>query len=389
MKCFIILILFFCDVYTQDYSNETLLQFMTKQKNLIDNLFQGYQRELAPVYGRARYTQSPPAIQVNLTVSSAKLLKIDDSEQSAHLAFDCHIAWTDFRLKWNPDEHDEIEELILPDSLVWKPDFVPEQLISFKTTTTLSEGSSAFVNIRHTGLVEYTVRYVQVILCLLNISKFPKDSQVCKMRLTSYSLLAREITLNPSVHESFELSEVDNGEWTVKELMILNETTRISNNLEYPVGGYNVLIKRNSQFYTILIVIPSVILTFLAFIGMFFSRITKDSLPEKLNLGFSAILATIMIIQITTDNLPKSPYVPILSIFIVVNLFMEVASVVLLLLLGIFLLDYDKNAHKDGLLFSVEAKAKLNRFISKRIHHFLLVISLSLLLLNGIIFYKS
>lgn len=32
--------------------------------------------------------------------------------------------WTDFRLQWSPEEYDHIEEIHLPDHLLWRPDIV-------------------------------------------------------------------------------------------------------------------------------------------------------------------------------------------------------------------------------------------------------------------------
>lgn len=85
--------------------------------------------------------------------------------------------------------------------------------------------------------------------------------------------------------------------------------------------------RRSDGYYIVLIIIPSFVLTFLCIAGLFWAPIEFDTYMDKvreaerqsltamslqLNLGYAAILAMVLILQITTDNIPKTSQIPIL-----------------------------------------------------------------------------
>jgi hypothetical protein len=61
--------------------------------------------------------------------------------------------WTDEHLHWKPSLHGDIESIILPSYLIWKPDILLYQSIKpgFDTKWATENSSFEHVELRHTG----------------------------------------------------------------------------------------------------------------------------------------------------------------------------------------------------------------------------------------------
>ncbi|CAJ0597684.1 unnamed protein product [Cylicocyclus nassatus] len=125
-----------------------------------------------------------------------------------------------------------------------------------------------------------------------------------------------------------DLCVESNGEWTVDKLTaIALPSIEGENNYDIYVATYTFHFRRSSAFYIILIIIPSFVLTFLCVLGLFWSRFDQTDYLEKLGLGFAAILAMCTILEIAEESVPKTRQLPLLSIYIMINLLLLTVAI--------------------------------------------------------------
>ncbi|KHJ85488.1 hypothetical protein OESDEN_14784 [Oesophagostomum dentatum] len=188
------------------------------------------------------------------------------------------LNWKDLRLKWDPSGFDNIKELVINRELVWRADLVPYD--SHSVYETRDEGTQ-HIYISFTGLVELFVSSVVSFAC-------PIDGH---------------------------------GEWSVDgvtaEVCLWMPTVEDYN---FDVATFTFRLRRNSIYYVIMIIIPSFVLTFLCILGLFWSNFDQGDYLEKLGLGFTAILAMCMVLEIAENSVPKTKQLPSLCTYIMVNL---------------------------------------------------------------------
>ncbi|VDL82259.1 unnamed protein product [Nippostrongylus brasiliensis] len=182
--------------------------------------------------------------------------------------------------------------------------------------------------VKHTGEISFYVTYVFTVVCPMNIQKFPFDRQSCEVNFVSFNFFDNELRLVCGLIESFNISYASNGEWSVYDITTDNSTLYSSGyGRQYDLVTVTLNIERSSTFYVVLIVIPSFILTFLCVLGLFWSKFDHTDYLEKLGLGFAAILAMCMVLEIAEESVPKTRQLPSLSVYIMVNLLLITISI--------------------------------------------------------------
>ncbi|KHJ86267.1 hypothetical protein OESDEN_13987, partial [Oesophagostomum dentatum] len=175
--------------------------------------------------------------------------------------------------------------------------------------------------ISSTGLVEFYVSSVVSFACPIDVRKFPFDRQKCELNIVSYNFLSTELRVMAGIFKNYNGSNAGNGEWSVDGLTAeVSSMMSTAADYNFDVATFTFHLRRSSIFYVILIIIPSFVLTFLCVLGLFWSKFDHRDYLEKLGLGFAAILAMCMVLEIAEGSVPKTRQLPSLSIYIMVNL---------------------------------------------------------------------
>ncbi|KIH66068.1 Neurotransmitter-gated ion-channel ligand binding domain protein [Ancylostoma duodenale] len=303
---------------TELFEKETMKEYFMKQDVLISHVLSQYRKDVPPIYTRVRWssTEADPMF-VNITLMYAKLLSINEPEQTIDLIFEHKLAsffWSDVRLTWNPADFDGIEGFFVNRELVWRPDLLPYDSRSISDTR---DPDVQHVYIAYNGQMEFYVSSVISIACPIDIKKFPFDKQTCEVNLASYNFLTSELRLMASIYKNYNITYASNGEWTVERISVRAYTlTTKTHDYDYDVATFTFQLRRSSIFYVVLIIIPSFILTFLCVLGLFWSKFDHTDYLEKLGLGFAAILAMCMVLEIAEESVPKTRQLPALCSYI-------------------------------------------------------------------------
>ena len=149
--------------------------------------------------------------------------------------------------------------------------------------------------------------------CLMDVTYFPFDDQVCKMKTGSWAYDGYQVDikiLNRS--NSIDLSRfVENGEWELVSATAVRNVVYYPCCLEpFPDVTFNLHIRRRTTYYMYNVIIPSVMLSSLALLGFWMH---PDS-GEKVTLGLTVLLALSVFMLLIAENTPATSfYVPLLG----------------------------------------------------------------------------
>uniref|UniRef100_A0A1I8FGY5 Neur_chan_LBD domain-containing protein n=1 Tax=Macrostomum lignano TaxID=282301 RepID=A0A1I8FGY5_9PLAT len=93
------------------------------------------------------------------------------------------ITWVDYHFKWDPAEYGQVTKINIDPKRVWKPDILLYNSADEKFDATYPTN----VVIDHTGLMTYVPPGMFRSTCKIDITWFPFDTQVCKLKFGSWT----------------------------------------------------------------------------------------------------------------------------------------------------------------------------------------------------------
>uniref|UniRef100_A0A4W6D7E6 Cholinergic receptor, nicotinic, delta (muscle) n=1 Tax=Lates calcarifer TaxID=8187 RepID=A0A4W6D7E6_LATCA len=262
-----------------------------EEERLINYLFKerGYNKELRPVESQR------DAVDVYLALTLSNLISLKEVDETLLTNVWIDHTWTDYRLSWNSTEFDGIEMLRLPSSMVWLPEIVLEN----NNDAQFQVAYYSNVLVDPTGLCYWLPPAIFRSSCSINVNYFPFDWQNCTLKFTSLTYNAREIRmlLKEEADETSKwtvewiiidpASFTENGEWEIIHRPAKRNTYKhipMESNKHQDITFY-LVIKRKPLFYIVNIIIPCVLISFLASLVYYLPadsqcRITQNNSPQ-------------------------------------------------------------------------------------------------------------
>ncbi|XP_054621526.1 acetylcholine receptor subunit delta [Dunckerocampus dactyliophorus] len=279
-----------------------------EEERLINFLFKerAYNKELRPVQ------RQQDAVDVYLALTLSNLISLKEVDETLLTNVWIEHTWTDYRLTWNTTEFDGIDMLRLPSSMVWLPEIVLEN--NNDAQFQVAYYSNVLVN--NEGLCYWLPPAIFRSSCSINVNYFPFDWQNCTLKFTSLTYNAKEIRMllkEESDDESKWTVEwiiidpagwTENGEWEVIHRPAKRNTYRhipMESNKHQDITFY-LIIKRKPLFYIVNIIIPCVLISFLASLVYY---LPADS-GEKMTLSISVLLAQSVFLLLISQRLPET-----------------------------------------------------------------------------------
>ncbi|XP_037550358.1 acetylcholine receptor subunit delta [Nematolebias whitei] len=278
-----------------------------EEERLINYLFKekGYNKELRPV------EQQKDAVDVFLALTLSNLISLKEVDETLLTNVWIDHTWKDYRLKWNVSEFDGIEMLRLPPSMVWLPEIVLEN----NNDAQFEVAYYSNVLVQYDGLCYWLPPAIFRSSCSINVNYFPFDWQNCTLKFTSLTYNAKEIKMmlketNDTILYTVEWIIIDpegfteNGEWEIVHRPAKRNTYKhipMESNKHQDITFY-LIIKRKPLFYIVNIIIPCVLISFLASLVYY---LPADS-GEKMTLSISVLLAQSVFLLLISQRLPET-----------------------------------------------------------------------------------
>lgn len=166
------------------------------------------------------------------------------------------------------------------------------------------------VVIQHDGQIMWDSPAITKSSCKVDVSFFPFDAQQCRFTYGSWTYNGNQLDILNAL-ESADLADlVENVEWEIlgmpaKKNIILYGCCADP----YPDVTYTLKLKRRASFYVFNLLIPCVMISFLAPLGFY---LPADS-GEKVSLGVTVMLALTVFQLLVAEIMPPSENVPLIG----------------------------------------------------------------------------
>uniref|UniRef100_A0A8C1AWS4 Acetylcholine receptor subunit delta n=2 Tax=Cyprinus carpio TaxID=7962 RepID=A0A8C1AWS4_CYPCA len=280
-----------------------------EEERLINYLFKErrYNKELRPVQNK------DDTVDIYLALTLSNLISLKEVDETLLTNVWMEHGWTDYRLKWNETEFDNITVLRLPPSMVWLPEVVLEN----NNDAQFQVAYYCNVLIYPNGNVYWLPPAIFRSSCSINVNYFPFDWQNCSLKFSSLTYNAKEISLHLKEEKdederSYKVEWIiidpegftENGEWEIVHKPARKNTYKnipMESNKHQDITFY-LIIRRKPLFYIVNIIIPCVLISFLASLVYY---LPADS-GEKMTLSISVLLAQSVFLLLISQRLPET-----------------------------------------------------------------------------------
>ncbi|XP_060929632.1 neuronal acetylcholine receptor subunit alpha-10a [Limanda limanda] len=285
-------------------------------QQLLKDLFINYTSALRPV------EDTNNILNVTLQVTLSQIIDMDERNQILTAYLWIRQVWVDAHLKWNKDDYDGLDTIRIPSSYVWRPDIVLYNNADNHFTGPMDTN----VVIRHNGEIMWDSPAITKSSCKVDVSFFPFDAQQCRFTYGSWTYNGNQLDILNAM-ESADLADlVVNVEWEVEGMPAKKNVIQYGCCAEpYPDVTYILKLKRRAAFYVFNLLIPCVMISFLAPLGFY---LPADS-GEKVSLGVTMMLALTVFQLLVAEIMPPSDNVPLIGKYYIATMTMITASTAL------------------------------------------------------------
>ncbi|XP_076616557.1 5-hydroxytryptamine receptor 3A-like [Chaetodon auriga] len=247
---------------------------------------------------------------VSLEVLLYAILDVIEKEQKFIPYVWTVTRWHNEYISWDPNQFCGIDNVSLPNEVLWKPDLTIEEM-----TEKDKAPPSPYLTINNKGDVEVQDDQVLVSTCRMHIYKFPFDIQSCNLSFKSVTHTAKDIRLHASDNSS------EATEWsrevmrTQYEWLFINMTVTANNATDLVSQDmiiYTITMKRRPLLYIVNFLLP--VLFFLCL--DLASFMISDTGGEKLSFKVTVLLAVTVLQLILNEILPSSSdRIPLIAVY--------------------------------------------------------------------------
>ncbi|XP_072518310.1 neuronal acetylcholine receptor subunit alpha-10 [Salminus brasiliensis] len=283
---------------------------------LLKDLFVNYTNALRPV------EDTDNIINVTLQITLSQIIDMDERNQILTTYLWIRQVWFDAYLTWNKADYDGLDTIRIPSSYVWRPDIV----LYNNADDQFSSSMETNVVIRHDGQIMWDQPAITKSSCKVDVSFFPFDFQKCRLTFGSWTHNGNQMDLLNGMDSADLADFVENVEWEVlgmpaKKNIILYGCCSDP----YPDITYTLHLKRRASFYIFNLLIPCMMISFLAPLGFY---LPADS-GEKVSLGVTVLLALTVFQLLVAESMPPSENVPLIGKYYIATMTMITASTAL------------------------------------------------------------
>ncbi|XP_054569246.1 neuronal acetylcholine receptor subunit alpha-3 [Eptesicus fuscus] len=287
------------------------------EHRLFERLFEDYNEIIRPV------ANVSDAVIVQFEVSMSQLVKVDEVNQIMETNLWLKQIWNDYKLKWDPSDYDGAEFLRVPAQKIWKPDIV----LYNNAVGDFQVDDKTKALLRYTGEVTWIPPAIFKSSCKIDVTYFPFDYQNCTMKFGSWSYDKAKIDL-VLVGSAMNLKDYwESGEWAIVRAPGYKHDIKYNCCDEiYPDITYSLYIRRLPLFYTINLIIPCLLISFLTVLVFYL----PSDCGEKVTLCISVLLSLTVFLLVITETIPSTSLViPLIGEYLLFTMIFVTLSIVI------------------------------------------------------------
>ncbi|CAK5011391.1 unnamed protein product [Meloidogyne enterolobii] len=247
---------------------------------------------------------SSQPLTVKMGLQLLLLINVDEKDQIMQSNVWLTLKWHDFQLKWNPVNYGGVKDLRVSLDKVWLPD-----IVLFNNADGNYEVSyMSNVVIQYNGDMLWVPPAIYKSSCII----------VCHLIFGSWTYNEKEIKMDFDKSAGIDLLEYGESKiWDVvgAPATLVNQRSRIE---------YQLRLRRKALFYTVVLIIPTVLMAFLS-MAVFF--LPTDS-GEKMTLTISVLLSIVVFLLLVSKILPPtSSTIPLMAKYLLLTFVLNVITI--------------------------------------------------------------
>uniref|UniRef100_A0A915AAY4 Uncharacterized protein n=2 Tax=Parascaris univalens TaxID=6257 RepID=A0A915AAY4_PARUN len=283
---------------------------MEDEDRLVIDMFHNYNHLIRPV----QYVNSTPVI-VEFGIAMILLINVDEKNQIMQTNIWLTLKWNDFQFHWDPSDYGGITSVRVPQDKVWVPDVVlfnnadGNYEVSFRSN----------VNVESNGDVMWVPPAIYKSSCRIDVEYFPFDEQTCMLIFGSWTYGPNEVQLSWYNNKKYvELNDYSySGIWDVMDV-----PGQLAHNASKVV--FNIVIRRKTLFYTVILIIPTVLMAFLSMMVFYLPA----ECSEKITLSISILLALVVFLLLVSKILPPtSDTIPLMAKYLLLTFVLNIITI--------------------------------------------------------------
>uniref|UniRef100_A0A3Q3L2L4 Cholinergic receptor, nicotinic, alpha 3 n=1 Tax=Mastacembelus armatus TaxID=205130 RepID=A0A3Q3L2L4_9TELE len=284
---------------------------------LFSAVFSNYNQYIRPVEN-----VSDPVI-VQFEVSMSQLVKVDEVNQIMETNLWLRHIWNDYKLRWNPKDFGGVEFIRVPSNRIWKPDIV----LYNNAVGDFQVDDKTKALLRYNGDVTWIPPAIFKSSCKIDVTYFPFDYQNCTMKFGSWTYDKAKIDL-VLIGSTINLKDFwESGEWMIIDAPGYKHDIKYNCCEEiYTDITYSLYIRRLPLFYTINMIIPCLLISFLTVLVFYL----PSDCGEKVTLCISVLLSLTVFLLVITETIPSTSLViPLIGEYLLFTMIFVTLSIVI------------------------------------------------------------
>nr|XP_046229135.1 neuronal acetylcholine receptor subunit alpha-3 isoform X1 [Scatophagus argus] len=287
------------------------------EHKLFSVIFSNYNQYIRPVEN-----VTDPVI-VQFEVSMSQLVKVDEINQIMETNLWLRHIWNDYKLRWNPKDYGGVEFIRVPSSRIWKPDIV----LYNNAVGDFQVDDKTKALLRYNGDVTWIPPAIFKSSCKIDVTYFPFDYQNCTMKFGSWTYDKAKIDL-VLIGSTINLKDFwETGEWVIIDAPGYKHDIKYNCCEEiYTDITYSLYIRRLPLFYTINMIIPCLLISFLTVLVFYL----PSDCGEKVTLCISVLLSLTVFLLVITETIPSTSLViPLIGEYLLFTMIFVTLSIVI------------------------------------------------------------
>nr|XP_020447978.1 neuronal acetylcholine receptor subunit alpha-3-like isoform X2 [Monopterus albus] len=231
--------------------------------------------------------------------------------------------WNDYKLRWNPQDFGGVEFIRVPSNRIWKPDIV----LYNNAVGDFQVDDKTKALLRYNGDVTWIPPAIFKSSCKIDVTYFPFDYQNCTMKFGSWTYDKAKIDL-VLIGSTINLKDFwESGEWMIIDAPGYKHDIKYNCCEEiYTDITYSLYIRRLPLFYTINMIIPCLLISFLTVLVFYL----PSDCGEKVTLCISVLLSLTVFLLVITETIPSTSLViPLIGEYLLFTMIFVTLSIVI------------------------------------------------------------
>ncbi|KAM4562555.1 neuronal acetylcholine receptor subunit alpha-4-like [Odontesthes bonariensis] len=287
------------------------------EERLLQNLFAHYNKLSRPV------KNTSDTVLVHFGLSIAQLIDVDEKNQMMTTNVWVKQEWNDYKLRWNPEEYENVTSIRIPSEIIWRPDIVLYNNADGDFAVTHLTKAHLFYD----GQIRWMPPAIYKSSCSIDVTFFPFDQQSCKMKFGSWTYDRAKIDLISIASDVDQMDYWESGEWVIINAVAKYNTKKYECCTEiYADITYYFIIRRLPLFYTINLIIPCLLISCLTVLVFYL----PSQCGEKITLCISVLLSLTVFLLLITEIIPSTSLViPLIGEYLLFTMVFVTLSIII------------------------------------------------------------